>query len=312
MVDLFFILSGFLTIWTYKKATNTFTYIKKRFIRIYPTYWIYTLIVIIAYFAILTVTGTALINWIDMETSGITRSMLLIPTNVAVNEMPIIPPAWTLSYEVLFYIVSIILFSFGKKAYYTVILFWTSGIIFNVLFEINNLYISFIFSTLFLEFFSGILIAEMIIRRKYNKLLCSGSLSAGTILLCISWISENMGILMLNREIKFGFPFVMILYGICGIEQLKYEESINENSSKKALIRQVLAKISFSLYLVHYPLIVLFNSILHKIDVLSIISFIIIVTLCAVGGYISYVIIENPITQLLNKIIIKKKGRKIC
>ena len=293
MVDLFFILSGFLTAWTYKKETSPFTYVKKRFIRIYPTYWIYTLIVITVHFVILELRGSVLISWTDMDAVGITKSMFLIPTNVAVNEMPIIPPAWTLSYEIMFYTVGIVLFAFGNKAYYTVILIWTSGIFLNLIFKVGNLYLSFAFSSLFVEFFAGLLIAEMIQRQKFNFVGSLLSIILGSALLILSWISENFMLFSLNRVIKFGIPLSLILYGLSSFEK---SECLND---KKSSVLSFLAKISFSLYLVHYPLIVVLNSIFIKIGIPSLISFSVISSLCILAGYIANAVIERPVTRLL-------------
>ena len=49
-VDFFFVLSGFLVAWLYKdKAITGIEWFKKRFIRIYPAYWIYTALVLLAH-----------------------------------------------------------------------------------------------------------------------------------------------------------------------------------------------------------------------------------------------------------------------
>ena len=52
-----------------------------------------------------------------MDATGIARSLLLLPTDVAVNEMPIIPTAWTLSYEVVLYIVALAFVTHHKKIF---------------------------------------------------------------------------------------------------------------------------------------------------------------------------------------------------
>lgn len=43
-------------------------------------------------------------NWADMSVLGMLRNFLLLPTDVPANIMPILPVAWTLTYEILFYL----------------------------------------------------------------------------------------------------------------------------------------------------------------------------------------------------------------
>ena len=52
-VDFFFILSGFLVAWTYwNNSDSCVHWLGKRFARIYPTYWIYTTVVIAFHFIV--------------------------------------------------------------------------------------------------------------------------------------------------------------------------------------------------------------------------------------------------------------------
>ena len=72
-VDFFFVLSGFLMIWTYNERTSPIAYVKKRFIRIYPVYWMYTLVTLIMNLFIVLIFDSSLISWINLDLSGLIR-----------------------------------------------------------------------------------------------------------------------------------------------------------------------------------------------------------------------------------------------
>lgn len=90
-VDLFFMISGFTMIYASQRAfgssESVFPFLARRFIRIFPAYWLATALIL------------TLIDTPDMWT--IVTSVFLIPT----GGFPIIAPGWTLIYEVCFYCV---------------------------------------------------------------------------------------------------------------------------------------------------------------------------------------------------------------
>lgn len=132
-VDLFFIISGFIIIYTsidYDRK-DTFKFIRKRFLRVWPLYFICTIIYI------------ALVNGFDFsgmkgfyynqngspfEILNIIKSLLFIPLNL---DSPIYlgPPTlfvgWTLNYEVYFYVICAIGIACGRFRY-TFYIIWFS------------------------------------------------------------------------------------------------------------------------------------------------------------------------------------------
>jgi exopolysaccharide production protein ExoZ len=155
-VDLFFVLSGFLIYGTLitKHKTHFLLYFKRRFIRIYPTFLFVFLVYLIL--SVLIPTESKLpIDGLD-KLLYVIQNLLLLP---GIFEIPaIITVAWSLSYEVFYYItiplilalikmrtwkfqqriifwfvVSIMGFSlfefFGDSTHYTRLLMFISGII---------------------------------------------------------------------------------------------------------------------------------------------------------------------------------------
>lgn len=163
-VDWFFVLSGFLLRYTYRSSENVFNFCKKRFIRIYPVYWLYTLIALCLAIASKAILHRDLVYWISLDFSGIVRSLLLFPTNIGINELPILAPAWTLPYEIFFYIFFMLYVGGKKKIFKGVAAVWIIAIIVvNALVKPESYLIDFILSPLFLEFFFGLFVAEILI-----------------------------------------------------------------------------------------------------------------------------------------------------
>ncbi|WP_434695316.1 acyltransferase [Pseudomonas sp. Z1-14] len=104
-VDLFFIISGFIMVYSTRKATGTLDDVRdfaiKRFSRIWPTYtvatilWVFIADVGISYFA-------STDNWIVFL-----KSIFFIPVKdmAPLYFAPIIPLGWTLNFEMYFYAV---------------------------------------------------------------------------------------------------------------------------------------------------------------------------------------------------------------
>jgi exopolysaccharide production protein ExoZ len=102
-VDVFFVISGFIMwITTCDKHYSPKQFVQNRLIRIVPLYWVFTSFTV----------GVMLLFPSSMQSgvfdlSHVVKSYLFIPAlNPGTGEMmPVIPPGWTLNYEMLFYCV---------------------------------------------------------------------------------------------------------------------------------------------------------------------------------------------------------------
>lgn len=96
-VEVFLILSGYLTIFNYYKKGGNLSdhYLKRKFITILPMYWILTVLVYIVGLII-----PSIFNTLDFSFKNLIYSLLLIP-----GKTPFIPPGWTLTYIFYFYII---------------------------------------------------------------------------------------------------------------------------------------------------------------------------------------------------------------
>jgi exopolysaccharide production protein ExoZ len=106
-VDFFFVLSGFIITTAHRldfgQPRRLGGYFFKRLLRIYPTYWIIAIAVCIA-----AVFAPALRSALPTEPSVFLKALLLLPENkdvVGGTGSPILFVAWSLQYEMLFYVV---------------------------------------------------------------------------------------------------------------------------------------------------------------------------------------------------------------
>lgn len=308
-VDFFFILSGFLLVYGYNGNVTVGHYLKKRIIRIVPAYWIYTLAVVLMTFFV-----NNLVSWIAIDFKGILKSLLFIPTNVAVNEMPIIPTAWTLPYEVFFYLIFLVLIIRGKRAFKNVLLLWFALIIGYDMIDkieigiVQNVYVSFLFSTLFIEFMMGVVIAVIarknVIKEKYG-IFC---ISIGVPLVLISWIGNNIGnpfVTDLHRWISFGIPYALIILGLV----IRRERQAFRFSEKF----DVLGNSSYSIYLTHYISILVFNRAIKAIDLSRFlgdagvyVGFLVVGIASVAVGIGAYYLVERPISKQLSRLMMPK------
>ena len=130
---------------------------------------------------------------------------------------------------------------------------WSIGSVINIAIGFSNEWISFVFSQYSLEFVMGILVAELVINDKLGKIAGYVATLIGTILICVSWLMTITSCIdtQLFRLYVFGIPSAILLYGLCALEL----KATNKIKWKDGLIKRFIrfiAKISYSLYLMHY------------------------------------------------------------
>jgi peptidoglycan/LPS O-acetylase OafA/YrhL len=99
-VQFFFVLSGFIILWVHAgdmdKPARLANYLSKRLVRIYPIYWLVTL-ALLPFWIFIPEFG----NPYHKEFLSLIQSLLLWPQ----NHFPHLAVGWTLSHEILFYLV---------------------------------------------------------------------------------------------------------------------------------------------------------------------------------------------------------------
>jgi peptidoglycan/LPS O-acetylase OafA/YrhL len=101
-VDIFFVISGFIMVYTAGRregAHDAISFLGRRALRIFPLYWVWTTLMLI-----LRVAG---IGQHSHQYSGVylLKSYLLIPAFNGVDYQPLLPQEWTLTFEMVFYLI---------------------------------------------------------------------------------------------------------------------------------------------------------------------------------------------------------------
>ena len=276
-VEFFFVLSGFIICYAHRddigRSSQAARYAVKRLIRVYPIYWIIT---IILYFATIA-SGNA-------KNNLLLGSLLLF----GLENDAIIPVAWTLFHEVIFYIIFAILIY--KKIFGII----TFGIWFFACFLIIDMpplhYIVHPINLLF-----GFGIAAFFIS-KYEKRIFGGATLGMTLFFAVA--IEDMYIKSLSpTSLSFCYGIASVLFVLGAISS----ERLGKLRALPGL--RFLGDASYSLYLIHYPLLSLLAKIFMAIPVLRalphFISFGLLTLICIAAALACNLWVEKPILRYL-------------
>lgn len=177
-VDIFFVISGFVIYLSLAKRHNKPTiFLKSRFRRIIPAYWIATF---------LTVSFTFIYGYLAVS-FGLENSLrpisplwlvesLFFASNVTGNGMPVVGQGWTLEYEMLFYILVALGLVFQRR----IIVFIFPAVV------LFSLAISNVLSVMVIEFILGMVIAVLFNKIKISSFLALSSLIVGIALFAMT------------------------------------------------------------------------------------------------------------------------------
>lgn len=287
-VDLFFIISGFIMVYiTFNKDVGVADFLYKRFVRIYPIFYVYATIALIIF-----IISPDSINRSAAEPTKILPSYLLIPYT---NYTNLVLVAWTLVYEVHFYILFALSLLLMNKYRYIFTGFILSVISISSLFKYESFYLHYISSPIILEFLLGMILYFLI----YNR-------SDKNLWFLIFFFMMAIFALFFNgvvpvRVISYGaisflLMFFVLLLEIRGI--LKIDNIFS-------IFLMKLGDSSYSLYLSHLFVIGAGVIILNKLHFINNSTVQIMIILLAGGavvwGWISYRFIEKPIIDFLMK-----------
>ncbi len=169
-VEFFFVLSGFIMYHIHAKdfgvADRAWVFLKRRIQRIYPIYWF----VMIGLLGLYAVSGTGPENRFDPV--SVLTSFLLIPT----PDFPIMRVAWTLEFEMLFYLLFITLI-LSKRIGLLIFCIWMIGSLILPLLGPQVFPLDFLFADYNLLFLLGMLAAwayRSISGNAQSALFCAG------------------------------------------------------------------------------------------------------------------------------------------
>jgi len=303
-VDFFFVLSGFIIFYVHARdighRDKLKAYFSKRLIRVYPIYWAVTTAKLIAIFLI-----PSIAKDYEKYLSVIIYSYLLIPQ---VNH-PIVAPAWTLSYEMSFYLLFGMAIWLGHRLAKVLLITWVSIILiytlartFNLIERPDSHLILFLLNERNLEFTLGLLSAYIVMQHKlaYQELM----LVLGCVLFGISgWYAVSIHDQVSSYTLLFGIPALLIVVSSVSLERKR-------NITFPAWL-VFIGDASYSIYLTHSMFINLSNLVLQRLEkVVEIPPGLALpgVALAAVlGGCLVYFYVERPLLAFLRHVFTQKK-----
>lgn len=289
-VDLFFCISGFMAMYSTREETPHF--LTKRLLRIFP---LYSLITLLLYFV--TILFPSLFESTKESFPQLLKSLCFIPFEISPTIVqPILRVGWTLNYEVLFYVLFALSMSFHHRNRGLI----CSGILVGLTFmgllaRIANPAFpkpfSFWTEPIILEFALGILGYYV-----YCCLLDHGDLKnsnslkkhpfpaistlelehvPGIGLLALSLLSSmlllqnKLNLLGMGRPLLLGIPSLLVFLFFLQLES--WFTKPNLQPYLQPLIQ--LGNISYSFYLLHYPILMFVDRKIYSLQELNIYSF---------------------------------------
>ena len=300
-VDLFFVISGFVMVTVtrgkFQILKEALRFIYHRLVRIYPIYWVYSVLLLIVYFIQPTWINNAQGNQVD-----ILASFLLLPSHI----LPLVVVGWTLIHEVYFYLMFFIILLLTPERYliYTVLL-WGLGVgLLNFYLQSSSPVLMLISHPLTIEFIGGCLLAityfkkDVKIRSEILLIIVGLGLAASVYgFLCYQNITGSIAPLGWWRVIILGIPALLTVYCLTIAER-------NGWVIHTSIIR--IGDASYSIYLSHLLTISTFGRIwsLFSIDDVldNIIMLPILFMLVLMVGFLSYWYVEKPFLKLSRRI----------
>ena len=285
-VQLFFVLSGFVIFIAHHRdrhgdwgVMKRFLY--KRFRRLYPPLWI-VLFVVLAMSLFLPF-GVVPTVW------DVFASFLILP----VERESILAVEWTLRHEIIFY-AAFLIFLWSRIGGLLLFAIW--GVIGSLVgaFIGGHWLFDFLFNPNHLLFMLGMAVGYFYVRNRMSGGIVA--LVFGIALFAAAWliVYERRSYIHEVDDVLFGLGATGIIYGLCALPRL--------NAPLKVF--DVAGAASYSLYLIHYPLISVFAKVAIKFDAMvklpPVIYFCVIVVVCHLLGVLFHYFVEKPAISLVS------------
>ncbi len=299
-VDLFFVISGFVMVTVtrdkFQNPKQAFMFLYNRATRIYPLYWVYTILALTVFLIQPSWVNSSQGNQVD-----ILSSFLLLPS----DKLPLVQVGWTLIHEIYFYLVYFLILIFlPEKFLVYAIGGWGALVVLLNLYPLSGSpFYNLVFNPLTIEFMGGCLLAVIYHRSGISKV--SGRvlmLGAGiALLLAIAGhtVYQNVsGTLPAGwwRVLLYGLPSLFITYCAINAERtgFVFHSSLVQTGNA-----------SYSIYLSHLFTINVIGRIwaMFSIPPLfdNVIAISVALTSVLLVGFLSYMLVENTLLKLTRK-----------
>ena len=237
-VDYFFVLSGFIIYFVNRDAIGRAAavplYLMRRVIRIYPIYWVLTVVTVLAYLLL-----PVARQGFELEPATLFTSLTLLP-----GGQTLVASGWTLVYEILFYAI-FALFIARPRVGLVVIVMWQAATVAYWLGAMHGTVVAdYLFYLRNLHFGLGMAAAHLFCRARvrWPRMLAA----LGSLGLAVLWFlfSSHSGALSWNGYfIALAFASVAVLLGLAQAER--------DGTLRTPKTLRYLGDASYSVYLVH-------------------------------------------------------------
>lgn len=299
-VDLFFVISGFVittvTQGQFRKNGAVKIFIWNRITRIYPLFWFYWILFVLAFYFFSQNMATTSLG----DPLAIIRSFMLLPQ----DQFPILSVSWTLVHELYFYLIFTLFILFERKHLAKLLLIFSfilaAGNLINVFSPFaNTAWLKLVIHPLTFEFIAGCLISELIynmgVRGHALKSLIIGGVSLVVLsvvyLKPVSWgVPDGW-----SRVLLFGIPCIGIVYGAIALEI--------QEGKKISKILNVIGDASYSIYLSHAMVFSVTGVVFRELITIKTNAILVFLMLLGaiVWGFMSYFLLERPVLSALRK-----------
>lgn len=290
-VDFFFVLSGFIIAYTAKNKYSTENALKNyflnRIIRIYVPYLPMGIMMLLLY------------SFLPHFSNGNRSISILTSLTLLPDGPPALSVAWTLIFEVFFYVIFCLSF-ISKKAWNYFLIFWFFFIIyFNYLSVLpsflQNAFSRIFLSTYNLEFILGYILSCHVTSKFKIK---SSFLWFGLVIFLLIFI------ILKSNKIHYFYFDLNLIFGCASFIIIYIAILYNKKLNKKALL-MIVGNATYSIYLVHNPLQMVVIRLLPKIhtQISSVLALLLVILLSVGVGYVYYYIFEKKLViALRNKL----------
>jgi peptidoglycan/LPS O-acetylase OafA/YrhL len=303
-VDLFFVISGLImvvTTWrTFDAPGSSRRFLLRRIARIYPLYWVVNSAVVVLFLL-----SPGSVSFDEGHHASIWQSYLLLPQD---GRLPVLV-AWSLVYEMYFYVVFAIALLLGRSRLPWALGTWVALTVTLsvVASDVKNPYVALVASPLSLEFVLGVLIGLAAVHGRFvqpRAVLTVGVLSfcACLVILALSgWTSFPSQAV---RVALVALPAGLVVYGAIGVE-------VRRGRIVPPFVQR-LGDASYSLYLTHVPALTLVavvlagrlptNAVVHAVTLPAVLL------LVVCGALICYAVLERPL-QVSARRLLRPRAR---
>ncbi|MDP9526173.1 acyltransferase family protein [Pseudomonas protegens] len=312
-VDIFFILSGFIMTLAHwddfdRGASTVVTFLKKRIVRIYPMYFIVTAVTSAVLFA-----APQLFHSMEYSNILLFKSLLFMPLLVETSPIFVIAVAWTLSYEILFYLIfAACLLLKRRNGLITIVCALSIWALTGVLTKPINPVADMILSTLPIEFIAGVLLCAYYksalppLPKKTTNLTAILIIAVAISLFGAAQYQIQGTPLGDNKRALYYITPALLIFALLFTIKLPSNLWINRTIN-------LVGDASYSIYLTHLLTIGAIKFIAARSGAIDNIHiYILVVTsciICTAAGIAAHKVIEIPATKIMRSALLNKRQK---